>query len=190
MQMDSLLRVLDHRCGSDFMLLHIWQPFHPGSSSSLATAATTSCKLFSMAMADIAGSEHLPGVVPGSQRIAIVAMACRLPGMEISNMAAVLQANTDCITVVPADRWDVKDYPDMPSMGGWLAESPFHIDPIFSQLKPAAQKVTDPQQNLALEASWEVYSAAGFGAEKLTDVAVAAGVMNLDSNLMLLGSVH
>lgn len=114
-------------------------------------------------MADVAGSEQpLRGVVPGSQRIVIVAMACRLPGMEISNMAAV-QANTDCITVVPADRWDVKDY-DMPSMGGWLAESPFHIDPIFSQLKPAAQKVTDPQQNLALEASWEVYSAAGFRA--------------------------
>jgi len=116
--------------------------------------------------------------------IAIVGMACRLPGGADTPELYwdLLRAGVDAVVETPPDRWDVDAYydpdPDAPGKlssrhGGFLANVDGFDPGLFGIARREAQHM-DPQQRLLLEVAWEALENAGLSAD---DVARAtAGI--------------
>ncbi len=106
------------------------------------------------------------------QKIAIVGLACRLPGGANSpeKLWDILTQKTDCITSVPLSRWDSRFFLDKAldapgktyvQKGGFLHEDIRDFDPgSFNLSEREAQKL-DPQQRLLLELAWEALDHSG-----------------------------
>ncbi len=151
-------------------------------------------------------SGHLLGELRGSsgsrvavraqaseEPIAIVGMACRLPGGVGSprELWALLEDGRDAIEPFPTDRgWDLERLydpdPDRPGTayareGGFL-EGAADFDAGFFAISPREALSADPQQRLLLEASWEALEDAGIDPFALRGSAtgVFAGAMYPD----------
>ena len=109
--------------------------------------------------------------------IAIVGMACRLPGGISSprGLWRALEQGLDLITEVPAERWDIDAWydadPDMPGRmntrwGGFI-DNIDRIDATFLDLSVAEATNVSAQQRLLLETCWEALEDAGIPADKL-----------------------
>ena len=102
--------------------------------------------------------------------IAIVGMACRLPGGvdDAEALWQLLRDGRDAVGEVPADRWDVDAYydpdPEVPaSRAPRPAASSTDVDgfePAFFGISPREARL-DPQQRLLLEVAWEALEDAG-----------------------------
>lgn len=106
---------------------------------------------------------------PEPLRVAVVGMAGMFPGApDVAEFWANIVAGKDCVTEVPAHRWDPERYyaPDgdgerTPSRwGGFLPEIPF--DPLRYGIPPASLAAVEPVQLLALEAARRALSDAGY----------------------------
>ncbi|MFE1961638.1 beta-ketoacyl synthase N-terminal-like domain-containing protein, partial [Streptomyces sp. NPDC059479] len=106
---------------------------------------------------------------PAPLRIAVVGMAGMFPGApDLAEFWANILAGKDCVTEVPAHRWDAERYyaPDgdgerTPSRwGGFLPEIPF--DPLRYGIPPASLASIEPVQLLALEAARRALADAGY----------------------------
>ncbi|MER8070908.1 SDR family NAD(P)-dependent oxidoreductase [Streptomyces sp. NPDC094034] len=106
---------------------------------------------------------------PEPLRIAVVGMAGMFPGApDLAEFWANILAGKDCVTEVPAHRWDAETYyaPDgdgehTPSRwGGFLPEIPF--DPLRYGIPPASLASIEPVQLLALEAARRALADAGY----------------------------
>lgn len=103
-------------------------------------------------------------VLPSTDAVAIVGVACRFPGA--ANKAAywqLLSNQTDAISEVPGERWDIDTYydpdPDAPGKmttryGGFI-EGIDQFDAAFFGIAPREAVELDPQQRLLLEMSWQ-----------------------------------
>ncbi|MFE5667713.1 beta-ketoacyl synthase N-terminal-like domain-containing protein, partial [Streptomyces niveus] len=109
---------------------------------------------------------------PEPLRVAVVGMAGMFPGApDLADFWANILAGKDCVTEVPAQRWDQKRYyaPDgdgerTPSRwGGFLPEIPF--DPLRYGIPPASLAAVEPVQLLALEAARRALADAGYDAK-------------------------
>ncbi|MGW3205971.1 type I polyketide synthase, partial [Streptomyces sp. NPDC001135] len=108
--------------------------------------------------------------------IAVIGLACRLPGAaDPAAFWRLLSEGVDAITDVPPDRWDgaaVADAdPSAPGRtdirrGGFL-DRVGHFDAGFFGLSPKEAAAMDPQQRLALELAWEALEDAHVRAETL-----------------------
>ncbi|TDC64012.1 acyltransferase domain-containing protein, partial [Streptomyces hainanensis] len=112
--------------------------------------------------------EDAPERAPEPLRVAVVGMAGMFPGAEdVSAYWANILAGRDCVTEVPAERWDPEVYYDpagdgerTPSRwGGFLPPIPF--DPLRFGIPPASLAAIEPVQLLALEAARRALADAG-----------------------------
>ncbi|WPB82528.1 amino acid adenylation domain-containing protein [Archangium violaceum] len=128
----------------------------------------------------------------GTEPIAIIGMACRMPGGADSpdSFWELLRNGTDTIRDIPAERWDVDAFydPDPSAPGktytrrGAFLEGIDRFDAPFFGISPREAAFMDPQQRLFLEVGWEALERAGQAPDKLAGSAtgVFLGVTSAD----------
>lgn len=128
--------------------------------------------------------------------VAVIGMACRLPGGIDSPelLWKALLRGDDLITEVPPDRWDCDEFydpqPGVPGRtvckwGGFL-DNPADFDCEFFGIGEREAIAIDPQQRLLLETSWEAMEHAGLTQQTLAGSAtgVFAGVTHGDYTMV------
>ncbi|QSQ25574.1 SDR family NAD(P)-dependent oxidoreductase [Pyxidicoccus parkwayensis] len=111
-----------------------------------------------------------------ARAIAVIGMSGRFPkAPDLEVYWRNLLAGLDCITEIPADRWDYRRYfhPDPThadtTYGRWggFIEDVDKFDPLFFNISVREAEQMDPQQRLFLECAWETLEHAGYGNRKL-----------------------
>lgn len=128
--------------------------------------------------------------------IAVIGMACRLPGGIDSpeRLWSALVRGDDLVTEIPPDRWDADDYYDPePGMHGrsvskWGAflDDVTGFDSEFFGINEREAAALDPQHRLLLETSWEVFEHAGIPPETVNGslTGVFVGLTHSDYQLV------
>jgi acyl transferase domain-containing protein/NADPH:quinone reductase-like Zn-dependent oxidoreductase/NADP-dependent 3-hydroxy acid dehydrogenase YdfG/acyl carrier protein len=112
-----------------------------------------------------------------SEPIAIVGLACRVPGApDADAFWRLLRDGGSINREIPGDRWDVDRYydpdPDVPGTmsvrtGAFLDHVDL-FDAEFFGIAPREAMTMDPQQRLLLEVSWEALEHAGVAPDRLS----------------------
>ncbi len=127
--------------------------------------------------------------------IAVVGMACRLPG-GIDSPRALWEAllrGEDLVTEVPADRWDAEEFYDPEKTPGrsvskWGAfiDDVTGFDPEFFGVSEREATAMDPQHRMLMETSWEAVEHAGMIPTALAGTATGVFVgMSHDDYVMV-----
>ncbi|XXT21474.1 SDR family NAD(P)-dependent oxidoreductase [Sorangium sp. So ce429] len=103
--------------------------------------------------------------------VAIIGVAGRYPhAQDIDRLWQNLESGRDCITEIPAARWDHRRYFDAEkgkpgksySKWGGFIEGVDEFDPLFFNISPRNAEAMDPQIRLFLETVWELIETAGY----------------------------
>jgi polyketide synthase 5 len=128
--------------------------------------------------------------------IAIIGMACRLPGGIESpeQLWDALLRGDDLVTEIPPDRWDADEYydpePGVPgrSVSRWGAfmDDVAGFDSEFFGINEREATAIDPQHRLLLETAWEAMEHAGLPPEEIADslTGVFVGLTHGDYQLL------
>ncbi len=102
--------------------------------------------------------------------VAIVGYSCRFPGaLDGDAFWDNLRAGRDCITRIPADRWDWQAFDGDPKTeqgktnihwGGFI-DGVFEFDSLFFGISPREAKLMDPQQRLLMMHAWKAIEDSG-----------------------------
>jgi len=137
-------------------------------------------------------SRPRPATSTAADRIAVISMACRMPGHAGSPEALwqLLRDGTDAIVEVPANRWDATAlyHPDPDHAGtivtrsGGFVDDVYEFDAPFFGISPTEARHLDPQQRLLLEVCWETLERAGIAPARLagTQTGVFVGISTND----------
>jgi acyl transferase domain-containing protein/aryl carrier-like protein len=109
--------------------------------------------------------------VSSHEPIAIVGVACRLPGGvdDLDSLWSLLEAGGDAITEVPRERFDLARYYD-PTPGtpgktycrsGGFVDGIDLFEPALFGISPREAQSLDPQQRMLLECTWHALEDAG-----------------------------
>ena len=132
----------------------------------------------------------------GATSIAVIGMACRLPGGIDSpeRLWEALLRGDDLVTEIPPDRWDADEYydpqPGVPgrSVSKWGAflDDVAGFDSEFFGIGEREATAIDPQHRLLLETSWEAMEHAGLTRETMADslTGVFVGLTHGDYQLL------
>ena len=165
-----------------------------GPEATMTTGAPEAMPLAPTAGATSQAGSAARAVPWRSGDVAVIGMAGRFPmAATVDELWRNLLAGRDCITEVPADRWEhdayLSDDPDEPGTtyarwGGFI-DGVDCFDARFFGVSPKDAELMDPQQRLFLEASWTALEDAGYTPERARrtarrrgtkDVGVFAGV--------------
>lgn len=125
--------------------------------------------------------------------IAIVGVACRLPGgvRSLDDLWALLAEERDAVTEVPSSRWDTARFlhpqRDMAghtvSVCAGVLDNIYDFDPAFFGISRKEAEAMDPQQRLLLELTWEAFEDAQIAPSQLagSDTAVFVGAASPDA---------
>jgi acyl transferase domain-containing protein/ubiquinone/menaquinone biosynthesis C-methylase UbiE len=124
------------------------------------------------------------------QDVAIIGLSGRYPqANHVNEFWNNLKEGRNCITEIPKDRWDWKEYFDekkgkrgsiYTKWGGFIRDID-KFDPLFFGISPAEAESMDPQERLFLEVVYASIEDAGYTPANLCDsrkIGVFAGVMN------------
>ncbi len=122
------------------------------------------------------------------EEIAIIGLSGIYPmAKDIFELWDNLEKGRDCITEVPIERWNYKDYPVMVGgkekyyqYGGFIPDVD-KFDPLFFGIAPRDAALMDPQERLFMQSAWATLEDAGYTRESLqqtvnNNVGVFAGV--------------
>ncbi|MFF5585409.1 beta-ketoacyl synthase N-terminal-like domain-containing protein [Streptomyces hygroscopicus] len=169
---------------------------HLAGDTGTGDTATADTATADTATGDAATAHGAPG---RGEPIAVVGMACRMPGAEDTEAFwKLLLDGTDAITEVPADRWDADALydPELKRPGAtstrWGGFLP-HVadfDPEFFGIAPSEAVAIDPQQRLLLEVAWEALENAAIVPDSLAGSAtgVYVGISNNDYTRLTAGA--
>ncbi|MGY2288358.1 beta-ketoacyl synthase N-terminal-like domain-containing protein [Pseudomonas sp. SDO528_S397] len=141
-----------------------------------------------------ASAPRVKADAPAGHRVAVIGMAGRFPkAYDLAAFWQNLQAGTDCISEIPASRWDWRDYYSdggepgtISSKWGGFIDDAATFDPLFFQISPREAEVMDPLERLFLQHAWMAMEDAGYTREALqrsaeggtgANVGIYAGVM-------------
>jgi polyketide synthase PksL len=123
-----------------------------------------------------------------NQDIAIIGLTGIYPeANDINTLWENLSQGRDCITEIPAERWNYKDYPvtvggveKFYKDGGFIPDVD-KFDPLFFGISPREAAYMDPQERLFMQSAWATIEDAGYTRENLqatcnNNVGVFAGV--------------
>lgn len=110
--------------------------------------------------------------------IAIIGVNGRYPmANNIEELWENLKSEKDCITEIPKERWDWRDYynpePEQSKNGktyskwGGFLEDFDKFDPLFFNISPMEAEIMDPQERLFLETAWATLEDGGYTPEQL-----------------------
>ncbi|MCU7925178.1 MAG: SDR family NAD(P)-dependent oxidoreductase [Candidatus Thiodiazotropha sp. (ex Dulcina madagascariensis)] len=139
--------------------------------------------------------------VKDATQVAIVGIAGRYPGADsIQEFWTNLKEGRDCVTEIPASRWDWRTLQGLTSPSGkkmskWggFVSDPDCFDAKFFRISPREAEFMDPQERLFLQTCWEAVEDAGYtpgnivsshGANQRRRVGVFVGVMHKDYTLV------
>ena len=158
-------------------------------ATNVAVAPTT-------ASAANAAQESVPAVAPTDCDVAIIGICGRFPGARsVPQLWDVLKSGRDCITEIPAERWDYRKYryyEDHCRLGsqqfchwGGFIDDVDEFDASFFNVQPLPASCMDPKERLFLQAAWELLENAGYTRERLKEehgsrVGVYVGAMYHD----------
>jgi len=119
--------------------------------------------------------------------VAIIGISGRYPmATDLESFWQNLIRGRDCITEIPRDRWDHRQFfdPDPAKSsegkiyckwGGFIADAD-RFDPLFFNIPPGDAELIDPQERLFLETAWSVMEDAGYTRSRLSDSSVGVFV--------------
>jgi acyl transferase domain-containing protein/acyl carrier protein len=148
-----------------------------GAAQKAPTSSATSCT---------GGPSEATGpcATVDSRDIAIVGMACRLPGApDPEAFWELLCSGKSMIGEAPAHRFDADASFDATgatghtsySRWGAFVDEAYGFDAMFFGISPREAICMDPQQRMFLEVTWQAIQRAGYGRERPTDVGVFVG---------------
>ncbi|MBI4649860.1 SDR family NAD(P)-dependent oxidoreductase [Candidatus Desantisbacteria bacterium] len=113
-----------------------------------------------------------------NEEIAIIGLSGQFPlASNVDELWENLKAGRDCITEVPKERWDYKEFYDPEKRkigktcckwGGFLKEVD-KFDPAFFNINPEEAVIMDPQERLFLQTVWACLEDAGYTRTMLKD---------------------
>ncbi len=120
--------------------------------------------------------------------IAIIGVSGRYPmAQDVDAFWENLKAGVDCISEIPAERWDYKQYyttengknGGIYSKWGGFIEDIDKFDPFFFNMSPRESGMIDPQERIFIETVWHAFEDAGYTRKGLRDnkVGVFVGAM-------------
>ncbi|PXX69496.1 Phosphopantetheine attachment site [Pseudomonas sp. LAMO17WK12:I10] len=123
----------------------------------------------------------------GGHRVAVIGMAGRFPqAYDLDGFWQNLQAGKDCISEIPASRWDWRDYYSdngepgtISSKWGGFIDDAATFDPLFFQISPREAEVMDPLERLFLQHAWMAMEDAGYTREALQRGSAGDGAANV-----------
>uniref|UniRef100_UPI000CD4E7A4 type I polyketide synthase n=1 Tax=Streptomyces sp. SM12 TaxID=1071602 RepID=UPI000CD4E7A4 len=170
--------------------------------ASLVFDRPTPAELARFLTEELFGDEQVPtpAVVPPAgaatevdEPLALVGMACRLPGGVGSpdDLWELLLGGVDAMTTFPTDRgWDLTALPDSSKLRGGFVDGVAEFDAALFGISPREALAMDPQQRLLLETVWETFESAGVDprAVRGSSVGMFVGTNGQDYPVVLAGS--
>ncbi|WP_139487920.1 SDR family NAD(P)-dependent oxidoreductase [Brevibacillus dissolubilis] len=114
---------------------------------------------------------------PADEAIAIIGMSGKFPMADnLDEFWNNLVEGKDCITEIPRDRWDWREYHGDPvkeanktniKWGGFI-DGVGDFDPAFFGISPREAELMDPQQRLLMTYVWKTIEDAGYSAQSLS----------------------
>ncbi|QUX26969.1 SDR family NAD(P)-dependent oxidoreductase [Nocardiopsis akebiae] len=122
-------------------------------------------------------AQRRPETADEDTDVAIIGLAGRYPqARDVGEFWRNLAEGRDCVTEIPADRWDHSRYfdPDRSASGrtytkwGGFLDKADHFDPLFFNIAPREAAFMDPQERLFLECVHATMEDAGYTREALS----------------------
>lgn len=112
---------------------------------------------------------------PEQQAVAVISMAGKFPGCpDVASFANALEEGRDCISEVPADRWDWREVYGNPKQGaftdvkyGGFIDDIAAFDADFFNISRKEAELTDPQHRLFIQAVWHLLESGGYAPKSL-----------------------